>query len=61
MTDSVSSLIDRLRDFDERRKSMPGEHWLTFAAGVNLLLLSPRPLPARLACRAAEILFVIVR
>ena len=31
------SWVDRLRRFDDRRSSLPGEHWVTLAAGLWLL------------------------
>ena len=34
MTDS---LLARLKEFDDRRPAIPGEHWLAFAAGIWLL------------------------
>jgi hypothetical protein len=37
-----SSWFEDLRRFDARRPSLPGEHWLTFAAGVALLALAAR-------------------
>ncbi|HET8747160.1 MAG TPA: hypothetical protein VFM98_16295 [Ramlibacter sp.] len=31
-----SQLIAKLKDFDESRDNLPGEHWLTLAAGIAL-------------------------
>lgn len=42
MADSLSP-IERLRRWDERRQSLPGEHWITAAVGFYLLL---RPAPS---------------
>ncbi len=42
MAESISP-IERLRRWDERRESLPGEHWITAAAGFYLLL---RPAPS---------------
>jgi uncharacterized membrane protein len=39
--------LQQLKDWDERRPSFPGEHWLVLAAGVAALLAarrSPSPL-----------------
>jgi hypothetical protein len=58
MNASDTSLVSRLRDFDRNRPGWPGEHWMAFAAGVYLLLRSPRSLTARLACRGAGALLV---
>ena len=52
------SLIERLRQWDERRASLPGEHWMTAAIGLYLLLRPRRSLPARLASSAAGGLLV---
>ncbi|HYF60839.1 MAG TPA: hypothetical protein VEA81_17980 [Burkholderiaceae bacterium] len=35
-------LIDTLRRVDEHRPSLPGEHWLTFAAGLAMLYWASR-------------------
>lgn len=32
----TSNVIARLKRFDERRPNLPGEHWMTLAAGVAL-------------------------
>ena len=37
-----TSLIDRLRQLDAQRPSVPGEHWLTLGAGLLLLLSGGR-------------------
>jgi hypothetical protein len=58
MNDEDTSLIDRLARFDAQRPSLPGEHWLTFALGVYLLLRSRRSSAGRLASMAAGALFV---
>ncbi len=39
--------LQQLKDWDDRRPSFPGEHWLVLAAGVAVLLAarrSPSPL-----------------
>jgi hypothetical protein len=58
MTDDEPSLIDRLVEFDKQRDSLPGEHWLTFALGVYLLLRSRRSATARIVSVAAGGLLV---
>jgi uncharacterized membrane protein len=35
-------LLRRLKDFDEQRPSVPGEHWLALGAGALLLLWAAR-------------------
>lgn len=45
---SASSPLERLREWDERRPSFPGEHWLAAAAGVYLLLRPRRSVAGRL-------------
>lgn len=37
-----TELVRKLKRFDERRPEIPGEHWLTFAAGVGLWLATRR-------------------
>ena len=50
MTTSLTRLprpLQQLKDWDDRRPSFPGEHWLVLAAGVAVLLAarrSPSPL-----------------
>ena len=34
--------LKELKDFDERRPSFPGEHWLVLGAGLALLLAAGR-------------------
>jgi hypothetical protein len=34
----LPQLVDRLRHFDQRRPSLPGEHWAAFALGLYFLL-----------------------
>jgi hypothetical protein len=45
------NMLQRLRQFDESRPSFPGEHWLTFGAGLYFLVRDcPAPM-ARLGSR----------
>jgi uncharacterized membrane protein len=47
--------LQQLKDWDERRPSFPGEHWLVLAAGVAVLLAarrSPSPLVRALGSAA---------
>ena len=50
---ALASAIERLRRWDERRPSLPGEHWITAAAGVYLLLARRSSVTARLLSAAA--------
>jgi hypothetical protein len=59
MKDTDPSLIDRLREFDAQRESVPGEHWLAFAFGLYLLLRRRRSAAGRWLSIAAGALFVI--
>lgn len=34
---NLVNLLQTLRRWDERRPSIPGEHWMTFAAGLRML------------------------
>lgn len=34
--------LKQLKDFDDRRPSLPGEHWIAFGAGALLLLWAAR-------------------
>jgi hypothetical protein len=36
------SMLERIRRFDEERPNLPGEHWLAFAAGVGLWIVTRR-------------------
>lgn len=45
MTTSLTRLprpLQQLKDWDDRRPSFPGEHWLVLAAGVAVLLAARR-------------------
>ena len=33
----IDNPLQRLREFDERRPSVPGEHWVAFGAGLYFL------------------------
>ena len=46
---SGPSLAERLRDFDNARPSLPGEHWAAFGLGLYLLLRRRRTVVGRLA------------
>lgn len=35
-------LMHRIKEYDEQRAEIPGEHWLTLAAGVALFLWTRR-------------------
>jgi len=50
--------LERLRRWDERRPSLPGEHWLTGALGLYLLLRPRRSAFGRLASGAAGALLI---
>jgi hypothetical protein len=41
-TSMPHELIQRIRRFDESRSNLPGEHWLTFAAGIGLWVATRR-------------------
>jgi hypothetical protein len=47
------SLLAALRDFDEARPSLPGEHWTAFGLGLYLLLRRRRTSAGRLASTLA--------
>lgn len=34
----VPDVLRQIKEFDDRRPSLPGEHWLALGAGVALLL-----------------------
>ncbi|CAN5473143.1 hypothetical protein BH09PSE6_BH09PSE6_20250 [soil metagenome] len=38
----MRTFIDDLIDFDDRRASLPGEHWFALSMGVLLLASAPR-------------------
>lgn len=41
------NLVQRIKAFDEQRPSLPGEHWITLAAGLGVWIASrahPSPL-----------------
>ena len=42
MTTPPIRSFKQLQEFDERRPSFAGEHWLVFGAGIALLLASRR-------------------
>jgi hypothetical protein len=46
------SLIKRLVQFDQERRSFPGEHWFALAAGLWFLRKKGGSLPARLTAKA---------
>ncbi|MDP2033751.1 MAG: hypothetical protein Q8K29_10105 [Polaromonas sp.] len=53
--------LQQLQDWDERRASFPGEHWLVLGAGVAVLLAarrSPSPLVRALGSAAGGALLV---
>jgi uncharacterized membrane protein len=53
--------LQQLKDWDDRRPSFPGEHWLVLAAGVAVLLAarrSPSPLVRALGSAAGSALLV---
>lgn len=53
--------LQQLKDWDERRPSFPGEHWLVLGAGVAVLLAarrSPSPLVRALGSAAGGALLV---
>jgi hypothetical protein len=57
MADSVSP-IERLRRWDERRDSLPGEHWIAAAVGFYLLLRPAASMPGRLLSAGAGALLL---
>ena len=54
-----NTALERLRRWDERRPSFPGEHWFAAAIGAYLLLRPRRSVPARIAAAAAGALFLM--
>ena len=59
MSDPVPSLIERVREWDDRRPSLPGEHWITAAIGIYLLLRRGRSTAGRLVSAGAGALLVM--
>jgi hypothetical protein len=57
MTDSISP-VERLRRWDERRDSLPGEHWITAAVGFYLLLRPAASIAGRLLSAGAGALLL---
>jgi hypothetical protein len=57
MADRVSP-IERLRQWDERRESVPGEHWITAAVGFYLLLRPAASMSGRLLSASAGALLI---
>lgn len=53
-----ASLLDRLREFDENRPSLPGEHWLAFGVGLYFLLSRRRSVAERLASMVVGAAFI---
>ena len=37
-----NDLLSKLKDFDESRDNLPGEHWIAFAAGLGLWIATRR-------------------
>lgn len=58
MNESATSLVERLRAWDEKRPSLPGEHWLTGAVGLWLLLRPARGVAGRLLSAGAGALLL---
>ncbi|MDB5886896.1 MAG: hypothetical protein JWR74_3067 [Polaromonas sp.] len=42
MTATPIRALEKIKDHDERRTSLPGEHWLTLGAGLAVLMASRR-------------------
>lgn len=42
MTATPIRALEPLKDYDRRRPSLPGEHWLALGAGIALLMASRR-------------------
>ena len=42
MTASPTHALKKLKAYDERRPSFPGEHWLALGAGLTVLMASRR-------------------
>ena len=57
MADSISP-VERLRRWNERRDSLPGEHWITAALGFYLLLRPAASIPGRLLSASAGALLL---
>ena len=49
----MNHLLTELKRIDDRRPSLPGEHWLTLVAGIWLLTRGGRSALTRLASVAA--------
>lgn len=49
---NLTNRLRRARDLDQRRPSMPGEHWMTFATGLYFLLRRRPTVLGRLASMA---------
>ncbi len=58
MKDSDTSLIERLRELDESRPSLPGEHWMALGLGLYFLMRRRQTLPGRLASTVAGVALV---
>jgi len=59
MNEHSTSRIEALRDWDERRPSLPGEHWLTATIGIFLLLRPGKSVLGRVAYAGAGALLLI--
>ena len=53
-------LLEKVKHFDESRPSLPGEHWLAFAAGLGLWVATRRhpSAPVRVLASLAGTLLV---
>lgn len=61
MPNTLTSALQQLKAYDERRLSFPAEHWLVLAAGVGVLLAarrSPSPLVRTLGSAAGSALLL---
>jgi len=56
----AENLLEKIQRLDEARPNLPGEHWLTFAAGVALWIVTRRhpSIAMRLAASLAGTLLV---
>ncbi len=52
------SLLERLREFDDSRPSLPGEHWFAFGVGLYFLLSRRHSVAGRLASMALGAAFI---
>ena len=59
MNELLTSRIERLREWDQRRPSFPGEHGLAAAVGLLLLLRPRRSVTGRLASSVAGALLLM--